>query len=221
MRVFALVVVHNPEMPTPGNLNSGDSFLHWVNLYEMSTYRSCWSWSVSQFSTCMTLLIHGCQRNSFWKCQTDSQMYTFPDQMNWQFVQILMGSKIPLKVRVLDTDDLKQKTSLFSVQGKSAWYCFKAVVLFFFTYHLCPVQKVNAPTPITAILATHLFHEFIVNIKHRIDWSCRKRYICLSCNFWKQYPSDEICLTSVNMQKYVISLLWGAITAKIQLSLLS
>ena len=26
MRVFALVVVHNPEMPTSGNLKSGDSF---------------------------------------------------------------------------------------------------------------------------------------------------------------------------------------------------
>ena len=120
MRVFALVVVHDPEMPTSGNLKSGDS-LHWVNLYE--------SWSISQFSTCMTLLIHGCQRNSFWNCQTDSQMYTFPDQMNWQFVQIVMGSTIPLKLRVLYTDDLKQKTSLFSVQGKSAWYCFKAVGL--------------------------------------------------------------------------------------------
>ena len=200
MRVFALVVVHDPEMPTSGNLKSGDS-LHWVNLYE--------SWSISQFSTCMTLLIHGCQRNSFWNCQTDSQMYTFPDQMNWQFVQIVMGSTIPLKLRVLYTDDLKQKTSLFSVQGKSAWHCFKAV-FFCVTYHLCPVQKVNAPTPITAILATHLSYEFIVNIKHRLDWSYRKRYICLLCNFWKQYPSDEICLTSVNMQKYVISLwrLW-------------
>ena len=159
-----------------------------MNLYE--------SWSISQFSTCMTLPVHGCQRNSFWNCQTDSQMYTFPDQMNWQFVQIVMGSKIPLKLRVLDTDDLKQKTS--------------RLLVFCVTYHLCPVQKVNAPTPITAILATHLSYEFIVNIKHRIDWSYRKRYICLSCNFWKQYPSDEICLTSVNMQKYVISLwrLW-------------
>ena len=26
MRVFALVVVHNPEMPTSGNLKSGHSF---------------------------------------------------------------------------------------------------------------------------------------------------------------------------------------------------
>ena len=91
--------------------------------------KSCWSWSVSQFSTCMSLSRHGCQRHSFLNSQTDSQMYTFPDQMNWQFVQILMDSKFHSKLRVLDTDDVKQETSLFSVQGKSAWYCFKAVVL--------------------------------------------------------------------------------------------
>ena len=51
-------------------------------------------------------------------------MYTFPDQMNSQIVQILMDSKFQSKVRVLDADDVKRKTSLFSVQGKSAWYVF-------------------------------------------------------------------------------------------------
>ena len=40
------------------------------------------------------------------------------------------GFQIPLKLRVLDPDDVK--TSLFSVQWKSAWYCFKAVVLLFY-----------------------------------------------------------------------------------------
>ena len=30
--------------------------------------------------------------------------------------------------------------------------------------------------------------------------------VCWSFNFWKQYPSDGICLTSVNMQKHVTSL---------------
>ena len=65
--------------------------------------------------------------------------------------------------------------------------------------HLCPVHKINAQTPIT----TDLLHEFLVNVKQRMDWS----YICcLSLNFWKQYPADGICLTSVNMQKYVTSL---------------
>ena len=141
-------------------------------------------------------------------------MYTFPDQMNWQFVQVLMVPNSHSKLRVLDTDDVKQKTSLFSVQGKSAWYCFKGAVsrlLFFcFTSSQCPVHKINTPTPITTILASHLLHEFIVNVKHIIDWSYTKSYICLSFNFWKQYPSDGICLTSVNMQKYVTSLwlLW-------------
>ena len=72
----------------------------------------------------------------FWNSQTDNQMYTFSDQMNWQFVQILMDSKFHSKLCVLDTNDVKQKTSLFSVQGKSAWYCFKAVVLLF-SYVIC------------------------------------------------------------------------------------
>ena len=127
-------------------------------------------------------------------------MYTFPDQINLQFVRVLMDSKFHSKLRVLDTDDVKQKTSLFSVQGKSAWYC---LCCSFVSPHLCPVHTINAPTPITTILATHLLHEFIVNVKHRMDWSYRKRYICLSFNSGKQYPSDGICLTWVNMQKYV------------------
>ena len=53
----------------------------------------------------------GSQRKSFSNSQTDSQMYTFPDQMNWQFVQILMDSQFHSKLRVLDTGD----TSLFFV----------------------------------------------------------------------------------------------------------
>ena len=86
-------------------------------------------------STCMSLLRHGCQRHSFLNSQTGSQMYTFPGQMNWQFVQILMDSKFQSKLRVLDTDDVKQKTSLFSVQGKSAWYVF--MVCSFVLYVIC------------------------------------------------------------------------------------
>ena len=124
--------------------------------------------SVFQFSTCMSLLRHGCHRHSFMNSQTDSQMYTFPDQMNWQFVQILMDSKFQSKLRVLDTDDVKQKTSLFSVQGKSAWYVFLNFCSFVLC-HLCLVHKINAQTPITAILSTYLIHEFILNVKCRMD----------------------------------------------------
>ena len=87
-------------------------------------YNSCWRWTVSQFSTCMRMLRHGCQRHSFWNSQTDSQMYTFPNQMNSQVVQIFKESKFQSKLRILDKDDLKQKTTLFSVQGKSSWFLF-------------------------------------------------------------------------------------------------
>ena len=90
-----------------------DQFLNFQHLW------ACWD-------------MHGCQRNRFLNSQTDRQLYTFPDQLNWQFDQILMDSKFHSKLRVLDTDDVKQKTSLFSVQGKSAWYCFKAVAFLFY-----------------------------------------------------------------------------------------
>ena len=58
-----------------------------------------------------------------WACRDmvarDSQMYTSSNQMNWQFVQILKNFKFRSKLGVLDTDDVQQKTSLFSVQEKS------------------------------------------------------------------------------------------------------
>ena len=73
MKVFTVICVHAWETNTHAR----------VNLFEMSMYKSGWRWSVSQFSTCMSLLRHGCQRNSFWNSQTDSQMYTFPDQFKW------------------------------------------------------------------------------------------------------------------------------------------
>ena len=157
----------------------------------------------------MSLLRHGCQRHSFLHSQTDRQMYTFPDQMNWQFVQILMDAKFQSKLRVLDTDDVKQKTSLFSVQGKSAWYVF-LIFCSFVLCHLCLVHKINAQTPITAILSTNLIHEFIVNVKYRMDWSHRKAHMCLSFDFLIQYAANGTCLTSVKMQEYVTSLwlLW-------------
>ena len=198
MKVFAFICVHVWETNTHAR----------VNLYDMSKYKLCWSWSVSQFSTCLSLLRHGCQRNSFWNSQTDSQMYTFPDQMNWQFVQILMDSKFHSKLRVLDTDYVKQnswaKDFFVFCSGKICLVLFQGSC-YFVLRHLCPVHKINAQTPITTILSTNLLHEFITNVKHRMDWSYRKPYICLSFNFWKQYPPDGICLTPVNMQKYVSS----------------
>ena len=115
-------------------------------------------------STCMSLLRHGCQRHSFLNSQTDSQMYTFPDQMNWQFVQILMDSKFQSKLRVLDTHDVKEKTSLFSVQGKSAWYCFM-VLCSFVSCHLCPVHKITTNNS----HQNHPLHLFITWIYHKVQ----------------------------------------------------
>ena len=68
-------------------------------------------------------------------------MYTFPDQMNSQFVQILIYSKFQSKLRVLDTDDVKQKSSLFSVQGKSAWFASWFFVLLFYMSSVSVAQN--------------------------------------------------------------------------------
>ena len=118
-----------------------------MNLYEISTFNSCWSWSVSQFSTCMSLLKHVCQRHSL-NSQTDSQMYTFLDQVNWQFVQILMASKFESKLRALETDDIKRKTSLFPVHGKSksALYCFVVFSLLVFAICVRYTKMPNLPS---------------------------------------------------------------------------
>ena len=52
---------------------------------------------------------------------------------------------------------------------------------------------------ITAILSAHLLREFMASVKCRMGWSYRKPYICLSFNFFKQYPANRTFLTYVNM----------------------
>ena len=64
--------------------------------------------------------------------------------------------------------DVIKKTSFFSVQGKSSWFCFM-VFCSFVLCHLCPVHKINARTPIAAILSTYSLHECIVNVRCRMD----------------------------------------------------
>ena len=117
--------------------------------------------------------------------------------------------QIPLKTSCTRHRWRKAKDYLVFCSGKICLVLFEGCCSFVL-HHLCPVHKINAQAPIPTILTTHLLHEFIVNVKQRMDWSYRKPYICLSFNFCKQYPADGICLTSVNMQKYVTSLwlLW-------------
>ena len=191
MKVFIVFCVHAWETNAHAR----------VNLNEMSTYKYCGRWSVFQFSTSMSLLRHGCHRNSFFFKFPDWQSNVhFPWPNELTICPDINGFQIPAKLCVLHIDEVKQMTSFFSVQGKSSWYC---VMVFcsFVLCHLCPVNKINAPTPITAILSSYLFHEFIVNVKCRMDWSLRKPYVCLSLNFWKQYSSYNTCLTSVNKQE--------------------
>ena len=134
--MFIVICVHAWETNAHAQLHAG------VNLYQMSTYKSCWGWSVSQFKTCMSLFRHGCQRQSFWNSQIDSQIYTFLDQMNWQFDQALMGSKLTSQNFAYRTQMTRNKRflcflfreNLLGING----FCS------FVLRHPCPVHKINS-----------------------------------------------------------------------------
>lgn len=137
-----------------------------------------------------------------WNSQIDSQTNTFLDQVNWKFVQVLW---------------IPNSSKNFAYWTQMTWNKRLLCILFrenplginFFSYvlsQLCPVHKINAEIPITAIISTHLIHEFTVNVKWRMDWSYRKPYVCLPFNFLKQYSANGTYLTSVNMQECVTSL---------------
>ena len=177
---------------------------------EMSTYKSCWSWSVSQFSTCMTLLRHVCERNSFWKADWQSNVH-FPCPNELTICPEINGFQRALKTSFIGHRWRKAKDFFVFCSWKICLELFEGCCSFVLR-HLCPVHKINAQTPITTILVTHLLHEFIVNVKHRMDWSYRKPYvyICLSfnscwCNMFNFGEYAEIChlpLTSLKESNF-------------------
>ena len=84
-------------------------------------------------------------------------MYTFPDQTNRQFVQILMDSKL-LSQTASCTGHRWRKTKDFFV------FCSRKICLEFFhgfssfvLCHLCPVHKIRCPNP----HHSHPLHPFI------------------------------------------------------------
>ena len=141
MRVFALVVV----------LYNHIWQLHCTcmrNKYpcksEMSTYncyKSCWRWSVSQFSTCMRLKFPDWQSNAH-----------FPWQNEFTICPDIYGVQIPVKTSC--TGQRWRKTKDFFV------FCSGEIVMVFVLLLsvICVHQTIwiSAQTPITAILSTHL-----------------------------------------------------------------
>ena len=119
------------------------------------------------------------------------------------------GFQIPAKTSCTGHRWRKAKDFFVFCSGKICLVCFHGL-FFCFICHLCLLHKINAQTPITANLSTYLIHEFLVNVKCRMDGSHRKPYICLSFDFLIQYSANGTCLTLVSMQKYVTSLwlLW-------------
>ena len=60
----------------------------------------------------------------------------------WSYIRQILA--FPSELRVPDTDDVKQKTSLFSVQGRISLVFFHGFCSFVLC-HLCPVQEVTSP----------------------------------------------------------------------------
>ena len=117
--------------------------------------------------------------------------------------------QIPLKTSRTGHRWCKEKDFVLC-SGKICLVCFHGSLFFCFICHLCLLHKINAQTPITAILSTYLIHEFLVNVKCSVDGSHRKPYICLSFDFLIQYSANGTCLTSVSIREYVtpLCLLW-------------
>ena len=108
----------------------------------MSTSKSCWCWSVSQFSTCMTLLRLGCQRKSFWNFQTDIVKCTlFLTKRIRQFVQVLMASKIPLKTSCTGHRRRKAKRLLCFLFSENLLGIVSRLLSFCFTSSLSSTQN--------------------------------------------------------------------------------
>ena len=161
-----------------------------------------------QFSTCMSLLRHGCQRHSVLNSQTGSQE-SFALHHLCPVHEVMTGIWNPLiSAQIVNSFGQRKCTFDFFVfcSGKICLICFHGFLFFCFISHLCLLHKINAQTPITAILSTYLIHEFLVNVKCRMDGSHRKPYICLSFDFLIQYSANGTCLTSVSMREYVTSL---------------
>ena len=103
--------------------------------------------------------------------------------------------QIPVKTSCTGHRWCKTKDFFVFCSGKICLVCFLKFCSFVLC-HLCLVHKINAQTPITAILSTYLIHEFLVNVKCRMDGSHRKPYICLSFDFLIQYSANGTVFNS-------------------------
>ena len=72
--VQLFVYMHEKHIPMQG----------WICMKCPHTYKSCWRWSVSQFSTCVSLFSHGCHSHIVFEIPRLSQMaivhFPWPDE---------------------------------------------------------------------------------------------------------------------------------------------
>ena len=123
---------------------------------------------------------------------------------------LMVGSRLAVKWSCTGPRWCKAKDFFVFCAGTICLVCFHGFFVLLFYMSSVSVTQNKFPNSITAILSTYLIHEFLVNVKCRMDGSHRKPYICLSFDFLIQYSANGTCLTSVSMQEYVTSLwlLW-------------
>ena len=110
MKAFLVICVHEWET----NTHTG------VNLYEMSTHKSCWGWSVETI---------GYQRHSFWNSQTDIQMYTFLNKWIDNLSRFdKFEFQIPVKTSCIWQRWRKRKEFLHGIVSWLLFFCFTSSV---------------------------------------------------------------------------------------------
>ena len=84
----------------------------------------------------------------------------FPSPKKLTICPDIEGFQIPLKTLCTGHRWRKAKDFFVFCSGKICLVLFQGCCSFVLR-HLCPVHKINAQTPNTTILATHLLHEFM------------------------------------------------------------
>ena len=126
----------------------------------------------------------------FLNCRTDSQMTVyFPWPNELTICPDINESKSQSKLRVLDTNDVKQKTFLFSVQGKSAWYCFMLFVILFYVICVRYTKYIKCPN----IHPSHPLYETIFCQWNMFDFGeYAEIYVTSLWLLWKSYIFPDL-----------------------------
>ena len=113
---------------------------------------------------------------------------------------LMVGSRLAVKWSCTGPRWCKAKDFFVFCAGTICLVCFHGFFVLLFYMSSVSVTQNKCPNSITAILSTYLIHDFLVNVKCRMDGSHRKPFICLSFDFLVQYSANGTCL--LNFDEY-------------------